>query len=390
MSTPGMSEFRFSAPRTLPFDKKPEWDGSPGPSHFPGTASDNMLVDRMICVAPMMRRTDRHERYFLRLVSPHAYLYSEMVSVSAILKGDRERHLRFDEREHPVALQVGGSNPTELAECARIGQDFGYDEVNLNVGCPSERVQSARFGACLMAEPDRVAECVAAMRHVVRIPVTVKTRIGIDERDRYEDLAHFVQTVAAAGCRVFIVHARKAWLKGVSPKANRERPPLRYEVVHQLKQAFPCLEVIVNGGIRTVDQVRQHLRSVDGVMIGRRAYEHPFLLAELDRAVLRRSGRGITRRSVLEAYLPYAEQQLRSGVRLAALTRHILGLFHGLPGAGAWRRHLTQRAVRPGAGPEVIRTAARKVLTEGGAVANRKGGRHPIGLQGERDRALKA
>ena len=349
-----------------------------------------MLVDRLICVAPMMRRTDRHERYFLRLVSPRAYLYSEMVSVSAILKGDRERHLRFDEREHPVALQVGGSDPTELAECARIGQDFGYDEVNLNVGCPAERVQSARFGACLMAEPDRVAECVAAMQRVARVPVTVKTRIGIDDRDRYEDLVHFVQTVAAAGCRVFIVHARKAWLKGLSPKANRELPPLRYEVVHRLKRAFPRLEVIINGGIRTVDQARRHLRSVDGVMIGRRAYEHPFLLAELDRAVLGGSGRGITRRSVLEAYLPYVEQQLRSGVRLAALTRHILGLFHGLPGARAWRRYLTQQAVRPGAGPEVIRTAARKVLTESGAVADRKVVPHPAGLKEERHRASQA
>ena len=322
-------------------------------------------MDRLICVAPMMNCTDRHERYFLRLISPRIYLYSEMISIAAILNGDREKLLGFDAQEHPVALQVGGSNATELAECARIGQDYGYDEINLNVGCPSERVQSARFGACLMAEPGLVAECAAAMSNSVVIPVTVKTRIGIDEQDRYEDLVTFVRAVASAGCQVFIIHARKAWLKGLSPKENRDLPPLNYEVVYRLKRDFPQLEIIVNGGIRTVDQVRQHLQSVDGVMIGRQAYENPFILAELDRAIRVEEEHGVTREGILEAYLSYVERQLRCGVRLAQLTRHIMGLFQGMPGARAWRRHLTEQAVRPGAGPEVIRMAARNIIKEG-------------------------
>ncbi|HET6521581.1 MAG TPA: tRNA dihydrouridine(20/20a) synthase DusA [Geminicoccaceae bacterium] len=318
-------------------------------------------LDRRLSVAPMMDCTDRHERYFLRLITRRALLYTEMVPTGAILRGDDpERFLRFDPAEHPVALQLGGSDPADLARSAAIGAAWGYDEVNLNVGCPSDRVQSARFGACLMAEPELVAACVAAMRGAVggAVPVTVKTRIGIDERDSYDDLARFVRTVAeAGGCRTFIVHARKAWLKGLSPKQNREVPPLRHEVVHRLKRDLPQLEVVINGGIATPEIAAGQLRHVDGVMIGREAYQNPYALAAFERALHPDAPPPPSRREVALRLIAYAERQLAEGQPLRAITRHVLGLFNGLPGARRWRRHLSEAAHRPGADVDMIREA---------------------------------
>lgn len=309
----------------------------------------------------MLDWTDRHCRFFLRLLSRHVLLYTEMVTTGAVLRGDRNRLLAYDPAEHPLALQLGGSDPADLARCARIAVEFGYDEVNLNVGCPSDRVQSGRFGACLMAEPDWVAECVAAMRAAVAIPVTVKTRIGIDERDSYAELVDFVGRVAAGGCETFIVHARKAWLSGLSPKENREIPPLRYEVVHQLKQDFPHLALILNGGLTTLDQVAEQLRQVDGVMIGRAAYENPSVLAGVDHRFFGSSEPLLTGHQAVQAFIPYIEEQLRQGAPLHSMTRHILGLFQGAPGARAWRRTLSEQACRRGAGVEVVENALRHI-----------------------------
>ncbi|MGR8941971.1 MAG: tRNA dihydrouridine(20/20a) synthase DusA [Gammaproteobacteria bacterium] len=306
----------------------------------------------------MLDWTDRHCRFFHRLISKQTLLYTEMVTTGALLHGDRERFLRFDPSEHPLALQLGGSDPVDLAACAKMAEGFGYDEVNLNVGCPSDRVQNGRFGACLMAEPELVAECVAAMRKAVAIPVTVKSRIGIDERDSYEELEHFIRTVAEAGCETFIVHARKAWLKGLSPKQNREVPPLRYDVVYRLKQDFPQLQIVLNGGITTLAQAEDVLRhGVDGAMMGREAYHNPYILAEVDRRLFGSSNDVITRLQIVEKLFPYIEQQLAQGVRLHSITRHILGLFHGEAGARSWRRHLSEHAVRYGAGASVVREA---------------------------------
>ena len=320
------------------------------------------MLDRLIAVAPMLDWTDRHYRYFIRLLSRHTLLYTEMVTTGAILRGDRERLLAHDPAEYPLALQLGGSDPAELARCARIATDWGYDEINLNVGCPSDRVQSGRFGACLMAEPDLVAACVAAMRAATDLPVTVKTRIGIDERDSYQELADFVRRVAAGGCTVFIVHARKAWLSGLSPKENREIPPLRYEVVHQLKRDFSELTIVLNGGLTTLEQVTEQLRQVDGVMIGRAAYENPYLLAEVDRRFFGSSASPPNRHQVVRALLPYLEERLRAGTPLQCMTRPILGLFQGIPGARAWRRLLSERAWRHGAGVEVVEAALERVV----------------------------
>jgi tRNA-dihydrouridine synthase A len=311
-------------------------------------------INRRLSIAPMMDLTDRHERYFLRLIGGRALLYTEMIPTGAILRGEPARLLRFDPAEHPVALQLGGCDPDDLARCAELGADWGYDEINLNVGCPSDRVQSARFGACLMAEPEVVAACVRAMRAATEVPVTVKTRIGIDEQDSYEFLCRFVEQVAAAGCGTLILHARKAWLSGLSPKQNREVPPLRYEVVHRVKADFPELEVILNGGIRTLEQAQAQLRHVDGVMIGREAYHNPFVLAEWERVLLGIAEPAPSRFEIAERLVPYIARELAAGTPLAAITRHILGLFNGLPGARAWRRHLSQAARRPGAGIEVI------------------------------------
>lgn len=311
-----------------------------------------------LCLAPMLEWTDRHFRFFLRLISRRIFLYTEMITTNAVLRGDRERLLEYDTAEHPVALQLGGSAPEALAECAHIAAEFGYDEVNLNVGCPSDRVQNGRFGACLMAEPELVAEGVAAMAHASGLPVTVKTRIGIDDLDSYEMLAYFVQTVAAAGCGTFIIHARKAWLKGLSPRENREIPPLRYDVARQIKQEFPQLEIILNGGIQTLEEGLAHLQGFDGVMLGRAAYHNPYILAEADSLLFGDPHTVLSRHDVLEAYLPYVERELARGVRLQSIARHILGLFHGAPGGRLWRRHLSENAVRAGAGVDVLRAAA--------------------------------
>jgi tRNA-dihydrouridine synthase A len=310
----------------------------------------------------MLDWTDRFERYFLRLITRHTLLYTEMVTTGALLHGDRERFLKFDPTEHPVALQLGGSNPDALAACARLVEEHGYDEVNLNLGCPSDRVQSGRFGACLMADPALVAECMAAMMEAVKIPVTIKTRIGIDDQDSYEELTTFVAKVAESGCNTFIVHARKAWLQGLSPKENREIPPLHYERVHQLKQDFPQLEISINGGIKTLDEAEEQLRHVDGVMIGREAYQNPWILAEADRRLYGDNHPIPTRHGVLEQLLPFVEQELSQGTRLQQISRHILGLFQGMPGARAWRRHLSENAHRKGAGAEIIQQAAALVI----------------------------
>ncbi len=318
-------------------------------------------LDRRLSIAPMMDWTDRHERYFLRLIAGRALLYTEMIPTGAILRGDPARFLRFDPAEHPLALQLGGCDPDDLARCAERGAASGYDEVNLNVGCPSDRVQSARFGACLMAEPDLVAACVRAMRAATCLPVTVKTRIGIDQQDSYEFLCRFVEAVAAAGCGTLILHARKAWLSGLSPKQNREVPPLRYEVVHRVKADFPELEITLNGGIRALDQAQAQLRWVDGVMIGREAYHNPYVLADWERALLGVTEPIPSRFEVVRRLLPYVERELAAGTPLSAITRHILGLFNGLPGARAWRRQLSQAAHRPGAGVEVVVEALGKI-----------------------------
>jgi tRNA-dihydrouridine synthase A len=321
-----------------------------------------VAVDHRFCIAPMMECTDRHDRYFLRLISRRAALYTEMVTAKALIFGDRNRLLDFSPEEHPVALQIGGSKPGELARAAHWGEAWGYDEINLNVGCPSDRVQSGRFGACLMAEPVLVADCVAAMRNAVSVPITVKHRIGIDERDSYDGLCEFVGRVAEAGCGTFIVHARKAWLKGLSPRQNRDVPPLRYETVYALKRDFPDLEIVINGGVKTLDAAEQHLEQVDGVMLGREVYHNPWLLADVDARLFgERHASRRTRDAVLEDFLPYVDQQLACGVRLASLTRHIIGLYQGVSGAKRWRRYLSEHAHLEGAGIEVIREALAQV-----------------------------
>jgi tRNA-dihydrouridine synthase A len=308
----------------------------------------------------MMDWTDRHCRYFLRLISKHTYLYTEMITTGAILHGDAERVLRFHPAEQPLALQLGGSDPGELATCTAIATQYGYDEINLNVGCPSDRVRTGRFGACLMAEPALVAECVAAMKAVTSRPVTVKTRIGIDDQDDYAFLQGFVSKVAEAGCATFIIHARKAWLQGLSPKENREVPPLRYDTAYRLKQDFPQLEIIINGGIIDLDQARRHLQRVDGVMLGRAAYHDPYLLAEADQLLFDDASPAPSRQAVIARLLPYISEELDKGGRLHHISRHILGLFQGVRGARAWRRHLSEHGHRNDAGPEVIRQALTK------------------------------
>ena len=308
----------------------------------------------------MMDWTDRHCRYFMRLLAPDVLLYTEMVTAAAVLHGDRDRLLGFDAAEHPVALQLGGSEPGELARAAAVAASWGYDELNLNVGCPSDRVQSGRFGACLMAEPERVRDCVAAMQAEVAVPVTVKSRIGIDGRDDYGFLRRFVDVVADGGCRRFVIHARKAILQGLSPKENREIPPLRYEYVHRIKAESPELDIWINGGIRSLAAVQAQLAAVDGVMIGREAYHNPWILAELQDGVLG-GGAPASRLDVLDRYAAYVERQLADGMRLHQMTRHILGLFAGCPGARAWRRRLSVEGSRPGAGVGVLRDAAAAV-----------------------------
>ncbi len=344
----------------------------------------------------MLDVTDRHCRVFLRLLSRRMKLYTEMKVSGAILHGERARVLGFDRRERPLAIQLGGSDPAQLALCARLAEDAGYDEVNLNIGCPSARVKNGRFGACLMANPTLVAQCVAAMRAAVAIPVTVKTRIGIDHHDSYDYLAEFIARVAAGGCRHFIIHARKAWLRGLSPKENRLIPPLCYPRVYRLKRDFPAIRFTLNGGIKTLDEALGHLRRVDGVMLGRQAYHDPWMLREVDRVIFNEPGlcavgervvgssanrasaaaapetRAVTTRAdLVRAYLPYVEQQLAHGVPLRHFTRHLLGLFHGQPGAREWRRYLSTHGPVRGAGLEVIDQALKGV--EAGRADDRAG-----------------
>jgi tRNA-dihydrouridine synthase A len=309
-----------------------------------------------IAVAPMMDWTDRHCRYFMRLLSPSAFLYTEMVTANAVHYGDAEKLLRFDVSEHPIAIQLGGSDPALMAEAAQRSSLAGYDEININVGCPSDRVQSGQFGACLMGQPDIVADCFRAMQQVTDVPVTVKTRIGIDGQDSDEFLKRFVETIAEAGCMKFIVHARIAILEGLSPKENRTVPPLNYERVYRLKQEHPELEIILNGGIASVEQVDEVLEHVDGVMIGRQVYHNPYFLAELEQHV--NSAWPLPeRRAVIQKMIPYIEAEIGDGEKLGRISRHMMGLFTNMPGARAWRRYISEHAYRDGAGVEVIAEA---------------------------------
>jgi tRNA-dihydrouridine synthase A len=316
-----------------------------------------MKNNHRFSIAPMMDWSDHNCRYFWRLLTKQALLYTEMVTTGALIHGDRKRFLHFNREEHPVALQLGGSDPKDLARCARWAQEWGYDEVNINCGCPSDRVQSGMFGACLMGKPDLVADCVKAMMDSCDIPVTVKHRIGIDHMESYEQLLAFIEPVAAAGCSVFIVHARKAWLQGLSPKENREIPPLNYPWVYQLKKDFPHLTIVVNGGIQTIEECQTHLDHVDGVMLGREAYQNPWMLAQVDEALFGMDSPLKSRDDVIAALLPFAEQHIAQGGQLNHVTRHILGLYHGVPGAKKFRRHLSENAYKKEAGISILAEA---------------------------------
>ncbi|MGA8499192.1 MAG: tRNA dihydrouridine(20/20a) synthase DusA [Xanthobacteraceae bacterium] len=323
-----------------------------------------MKLDRKFSVAPMMEWTDRHCRFFHRLLTRRALLYTEMLTTGAVLHGDRARLLRFDAAEHPLALQLGGSEPQALAACAQIGAELGFDEINLNAGCPSDRVQDGRFGACLMAEPALVGDCVAAMKAAVSIPVTVKCRIGIDEQDPEAALETFAQNIEQARADALIVHARKAWLKGLSPKENREVPPLDHARVYRLKAAHPKLTVVLNGGVAGVDQALAHLRHVDGVMMGRAAYQEPWRLIAVDPLVFGEEARFASPKQAAAALAPYVEREIAGGTRLHAITRHLHGLFHAVPGARAYRRHLAGAAASPQAGAEFLAAALALVADE--------------------------
>jgi tRNA-dihydrouridine synthase A len=305
-------------------------------------------------VAPMMDWTDRHCRFFHRLLTRRALLYTEMLTTGAVIHGDRARLLAYDPAEHPVALQLGGCDPRTLAHCARMAEDFGYDEINLNVGCPSDRVQEGRFGACLMAEPQLIGDCVAAMKAAVRVSVTVKCRIGIDEQDPEQALEALAGAAKAASVDALVVHARKAWLKGLSPRENREVPPLDYERVYRLKSSHPALPIVINGGIANVEQAAPHLTCVDGVMMGRVAYQEPWRLLDVDPQLFGAPAPFATPTAVVEAFVPYVIRELECGTRLAAMTRHVLGLFRGVPRGRAFRRHVATEAVKPGAGADVL------------------------------------
>jgi tRNA-dihydrouridine synthase A len=321
---------------------------------------------KIFAVAPMMQWTDRHCRVLHRALSRHALLYTEMVTAEAAIRGDRMRLLSFDAREHPVALQLGGADPARLAEAARIAAEFGYDEINLNVGCPSDRVQSGRFGACLMREPELVADCIAAMRAAVNVPVTVKCRIGVDDQDPEHSLRTLVGCCVAAGATTFAVHARKAWLHGLSPKENRDVPPLDYDLVLAVKRENPQLTILLNGGIATLDDAELHLKHLDGVMLGRAAYQNPAILADVDRRIFHGEQRSVE--GAVAAYLVYVDEQLARGVPLNAMTKHLLDLFNGRPGARLFRRHLSENATLPGANIDVLRSA-HSVVAPGGLKA---------------------
>ncbi len=313
-------------------------------------------------IAPMMEWTDRHCRFFHRLLTRRALIYTEMITTGAVLHGDRGRLLAYDPAEHPVALQLGGSDPQKLAECARIAADLGYDEINLNVGCPSDRVQEGRFGACLMAEPALVGDCVAAMTAAVGVPVTVKCRIGIDNQDPEQALATLTHAVMPAGVAALIVHARKAWLAGLSPRENRDIPPLDYDRVYRLKAAHPQLPIVINGGITDLDQAAAHLARVDGVMMGRAAYQEPWRLLDVGPILFGEAASFSTPKAAAEGFIPYIARELERGTRLHAITRHVLGLFRGVPGARAFRRHLATEGVKPGADIATFREALSQVV----------------------------
>lgn len=320
------------------------------------------MINRCFSIAPMLDWTDRHERYFLRLISKHALLYTEMVTTGAILFGDSKKYLAFNETEHPVALQLGGSDPNDLARCAKIAEQMHYDEINLNVGCPSDRVKSGNFGACLMADPKLVADCVAAMKAAVSIPVTVKHRIGIDDYDSWEHLCQFIETITEQGCDAFIVHARKAWLQGLSPKQNRDIPPLDYAVVHRLKETYPENKFIINGGFKTLQDAKTQLGHVDGVMMGREAYHNPYILADVDRLFFNDDYMSPGRHQILAKMRPYVENELKKGTRLNSITRHIMGLFHAQGGARLWRRYLSENATRKDADWSVVVAAVEQLI----------------------------
>jgi len=311
----------------------------------------------------MMDYTDRHDRYFLRLISKNALLYTEMVTCQALLHGDAKRLLKYDVSEHPLVLQLGSSNASDLAICAQMAEQAGYDEVNLNIGCPSDRVKSGKFGACMMAEPDLVAACFSAMASSVDIPVTIKCRIGIDEQNEEQSLPSFIKTLADAGCEDFVIHARKAWLKGLSPKENRHIPPLNYPLVYDIKRQFPTLNITINGGIQTLAMASEHLQYVDAVMIGRAAYHTPYCLAHVDQLFYSATTEVPSRKEILQRFIPYMEQQLAEGIKLSQMSRHILGLFHGIPGARRWRQYISENANNPGADTQVITAAADFVQT---------------------------
>lgn len=323
-----------------------------------------------VSVAPMMKRTDRHFRFFMRQITKHTLLYTEMLTTGAIIHGPRERLLGFDAAEHPIALQIGGSDPKELAECARIGADFGYDEINLNVGCPSNRVQNAQIGACLMKSPETVARAVEAMRNAVDIEITVKHRIGVDDLDGYDDMLRFVDTVAESGCRRFTIHARKAWLQGLSPKENRNVPPLRHHEVHRLKRERPDLIIETNGGIETVNEIDDHLHHVDAAMIGRAAYDNPYLFADVDRQFYGDDAPTVSRHEVIRNLFDYVAYWTdERGLKLSHLSRHYLQLFRGQPRARSWRRHLSDNAWREGAGVHTLEEALELVPEFGSSAA---------------------
>ena len=318
-------------------------------------------IQHRFCVAPMMEWTDRHCRYFLRLFSRHTLLYTEMITTGALLHGDAERFLRFNQEEQPVALQLGGSNPGELALAAQMGEQAGYREINLNAGCPSDRVQRGKIGACLMAEPILVAECMSAMLESVSIPVTIKCRIGVDELDSLEHLTHFIDTTAKAGCRCFIIHARIAVLDGLSPKQNRDIPPLNYERVFAIKERFPELDIIINGGIRSLDESRIMLEKVDGVMIGREAYQNPGFLSRVDQELFGENYPVVSQQAILAQFINYARKELDNGAALKHMTRHILGLFNGQPGAKQFRRFLSEHAHKNGADIQILEEAGKLI-----------------------------
>ena len=315
-------------------------------------------------IAPMLDLTDRHCRFFHRILTSQTLLYTEMVTTGAIIYGKGD-YLSYNKEEHPVAIQFGGSDPLDLATCAKIAEERGYDEINLNVGCPSDRVQNGMFGACLMGHADLVAECVSAMKDVVDIPVTVKTRIGIDEQDSYEFLCDFIQTISEkGGCQDVTIHARKAWLQGLSPKENREVPPLDYERAYQIKRDFPHLNIGINGGIKTLDEALEHLKHIDGVMMGREAYQNPYILSQVDQRIYELDTPVKTRHQVMSEVCEYIERQLSLGVYLGHMTKHLLGLFQGMPGARAWRRYISENAYKQGAGVEVIEAALKNIRVE--------------------------